>query len=393
MRRIFPALFAMLAVATIAAILVLFFPTDLVRYAHSLLATAFFGSNFEFWSEAGYFDVIAEDKPLLHLWSIAVEEQFYLLFPAILLLAARWRRSVLCRWRDFCSLIRPASLGASRTRHRRRSIFCRHAPGNCWKGALLALKAVPAVNGRVARQLLAALGIAFIAASVFLYSRDTPFPGPAALLPCLGTALVIYAGDCGMTVAGTILSLSPFVFIGRISYSLYLWHWPLYVFARYLDFRDPSPVTIAVLIAMSFALATLSYAFVEQPFRRAASSFSREKLFAAGGVAMAAGAVAATLLLFGGGLPERLRPDLRTILAEQDDHEARIDTCFGLSAADVRNGRLCRNRRRGRCAKFHFVGATLTPTQSSGLQSPTSPREKDVRDFSPAGDPVRRFST
>jgi peptidoglycan/LPS O-acetylase OafA/YrhL len=338
-RRIFPALFFMLAAATIAATFILF-PTDLVRYARSLLATAFFGSNFEFWSEAGYFDVIAEEKPLLHLWSIAVEEQFYLLFPAILLLAGRWRRTASVVGAIF---VLSFALSVWGIVHAPSATFYL-LPARAWElmlGASLALKALPAINGQLARQVLGVLGVGFIATSVFLFTRDTPFPGPTALLPCLGTALVIYAGDCGPTAAGATLSLSPFVFVGRISYSLYLWHWPLYVFARYLDFRDPPPARIAFLIALSFLLSILSYYFVEQPFRRAAFRLSRRKLFAGGAAVIAASAVAATLLLLGDGLPERLRPDLRTILAEQDDHEPRLDSCLGLSAADVRNGRLC----------------------------------------------------
>ncbi|HUO94200.1 MAG TPA: acyltransferase family protein [Rhizomicrobium sp.] len=336
-RRIFPALFAMLAVTTIAAVLILF-PADLVRYANSLLATAGFAANFEFWRETGYFDVLAADKPLLHLWSIAVEEQFYLFFPAILLMFAQRRIAA-------TALIFAASLGFALwgTAHAPSATFYL-LPGRAWElmlGALLALGAFPPIAQRRTREALALAGAGLIAFATFFYTRDTPFPGAAALAPCLGAALLIYAAQPGPTAASAVLSLSPLVFIGRISYSLYLWHWPLYVFTRYLRYRDPAPAVVACLIAASFALAIASYYFVEQPFRRGQLRFRRPQLFTGGLATMVTVAAVSLVLLEGDGLPQRLRPDLRSILAEQDDHEPRIDTCLGISPQAVRDGKMC----------------------------------------------------
>ncbi len=340
MRRIFPALVAMLAAVTIAAVFILF-PVDLVRYADSLFATAFFSSNFEFWREAGYFDVIAEEKPLLHLWSIAVEEQFYLFFPAVLMLLGTRRRLLVAIGMIFVLSFSFSIWSVSKAP----SAAFYLLPGRAWElmlGALLAFDAVPAVRVRWLRELLAAGGIVLIAIAVFSYSNDTPFPGATALLPCLGAGLVIYVASLGATAAGALLGLGPIAFVGRISYSLYLWHWPLYVFARYLDFRDPQPAEIVFLVALSFALAIFSWIYVEQPFRKSTGRMSRPYLFAGGVGAMGSSAALALLLIFGNGLPGRLTPDLRAILAEQEDHEPRIDTCFGLTPGDVRAGRLCR---------------------------------------------------
>ncbi len=218
-RRIFPALFLVLLASTVAAAFLLF-PSDFSRYAKSLFATAFFASNIEFWRELGYFDISAEMKPLLHLWSIAVEEQFYVLFPAILLLVSGRSKA---RALVTVSLILVASLAFSIYAVKAGPAFAFYMlPSRAWElmlGAVVAIGAFPSVS-RPYREALAGVGVAMIAASVFLYTKATPFPGAAALLPCVGTALVIYAGQAATSVNAA-LSTRPLVFVGLISYSLF----------------------------------------------------------------------------------------------------------------------------------------------------------------------------
>ncbi|MFL5237826.1 MAG: acyltransferase family protein, partial [Rhizomicrobium sp.] len=338
-RRIFPALFAMLAMATIVAAL-FFFPSSFAWFGKSLLATAFFASNFEFWREAGYFDVGADQKPLLHLWSIAVEEQFYLVFPALLLLIGARSKA---RLTLSISAIFVASFGFSIwSTHHASAAGYYLLPSRMWElmlGALLTVGAVGIPTKWRLNEVAAAAGLALIGFSIFCYSHTTPFPGAAALIPCVGTALVIGAGEGA--ALNRALSLKPIVFVGLISYSLYLWHWPIYVFARAALFRAPTPFETTLLIGMSFALAVLSWRFVEQPFRSRSIRWPRPVLFRRAGIAMAATAACAAVLVIGKGLPQRFSPEIRTILAEATDHEPRIGECFGLTAEDVRNGRLC----------------------------------------------------
>ncbi|HEX4080284.1 MAG TPA: acyltransferase family protein [Rhizomicrobium sp.] len=341
-RRIFPALFAMLAVVSAAAF-VFFFPDDLVRYARSLFATALFGANFEFWREVGYFDAFANQKPLLHLWSIAVEEQFYLLFPALLLALRRAspRRRVAAVACVFAASFALSVWGVAAARVATFYLL----PARAWElmlGALLAFGVVPRARSRTASELLAALGLVLIVVPAFLFTPQMPFPGPAALAPCLGAALVIHAASPTDTVTGRLLTLRPLVFVGLISYSLYLWHWPVFVFATYVGFGEPSGVASISLIALSFALAVLSWRFVEQPFRRPRPHIRRRAAFAAAAFAMCLVAGSAAFAASTDGLPQRLRPGLQRILAEQDDHEPRIARCFFLTARDVRDHRLCR---------------------------------------------------
>ena len=280
-RRILPALFLMLLVTTALAGSILF-PQDLMHYARSLVATALFGSNFFFWSTVDYFDIVAERKPLLHTWSLAVEEQFYLIYPALFwLLRGASQRTLV----HIIGTIFLVSLGASIWAIRFAPVSDFYLlPFRAWElmlGAMLALTPIRS-SGRTSTA-LAWSGSALLLFSVFAFSIDTPFPGEYALLPCIGAACVIYAGP--QTIVGRALSLRPVVFIGLISYSLYLWHWPLLIFARYVVLRDLVPWEKLALVLLSGMIATLSWAYVEKPFRTLGKIPSRFLLpLAAGGI-------------------------------------------------------------------------------------------------------------
>jgi len=297
-RRIFPALFTVLAACALFAFLV-FAPEDMRQFSRTLTATALFVSNFFFASRTDYFDAPLDTHPLLHTWSLAVEEQFYIVFPLLLLLTYRFGRKV---WAGAIGALFVVSLAASvwlTNTDPAAAFFV--TPTRAWElmlGALLAAGAVPAIRSQAVREVAALAGIGLIGLAVFAFSPETPFPGWTALVPCLGTALLIQsAGHGAQSTVSRALSLKPVVFVGLISYSLYLWHWPLLVFARYVNFGPLDTLQVVGIVAASFLLAALSWAFIEQPFRRKGTPIGRPVLFRA-----AAAAIAVTVAFAGAGV-------------------------------------------------------------------------------------------
>ncbi|HEX3809435.1 MAG TPA: acyltransferase family protein [Rhizomicrobium sp.] len=338
-RRIFPALFAVLAVSTALAFWLLF-PSDLQRFGDSLLTTTIFGSNILFWSESGYFDAAASVKPLLHTWSLAVEEQFYLIFPWILFLARKASRRALL---IIVFGILVVSLGLNIWSVRTHPDFAFYwLPPRAWElmlGAVLAIGNIPLPESKIAREALSALGLVLIAVAVFAFTVSTPFPGEAALLPCVGAALIIYAAPG--TRVGALLGAGPMVWIGLLSYSLYLWHWPLLVFARYATFGDLNAWQTALLIALSVALAALSLRFVERPFRGHSSGFTRSRIFLPAGIAMLAAIALGAAASLSNGVPQRFDANTRAILAEADQRDLSNSPCFDAPIEKIRKGFFC----------------------------------------------------
>jgi peptidoglycan/LPS O-acetylase OafA/YrhL len=308
-RRIFPALFFVLLTAVVAG-LVLMVPAELATLGRRIAATTLFVSNIFYWRHSGYFDEASASNALLHTWSLAVEEQFYIFFPIGLWLLFRWRVKLL----PALAFIAAVSFALSVYElHRNPTATFFLLPTRAWElmmGGMLAL--APTYRGRFAA-VVAGAGISAIFAAVLLYWQSMPFPGPAALLPCAGAAaFVAVTGD---QCIGRILASGLFRGIGLISYSLYLWHRPLFVFAEFVVGRPLSAIAMVVLIALSFILAIGSWYFVEQPIRRWRS---RLKLWILGISCILAGLIISAPLILTNGLPARYSPAARAMLAKAD---------------------------------------------------------------------------
>ncbi|MDP2355430.1 MAG: acyltransferase family protein [Beijerinckiaceae bacterium] len=312
-RRIFPALLLVIVFCVGAGALLLT-PNDYLLFGRSAFAAMAFWSNFYFSRQGGYFAPAAETQPLLHTWSLGVEEQFYLVAPFLLLLLSRqlkkWRAPIF--WALFI-----ASLGVSAWGVFREEAWAFYLPHSrafeLMCGVALAMGLVPRVHGR-ANEALAALGLAMIAYAVLFYSAATPFPGFAALLPAVGAALLIHtSSDLSQTMVARALSLSPVVFIGKISYSLYLWHWPLLVFAEYQFGHDLQAWHRVLLLLAAVAISAVAYHFIEQPARRMGPPLTRKLVFAAGAAAIILTAALSQIIVKGRGLPGRLDPEIAAL--------------------------------------------------------------------------------
>ncbi len=347
-RRIFPALFTVFTF-TVAGAALLFLPPDYKDFSQSLIAATLFASNFLFWQESGYFAGPAEEKPLLHTWSLAVEEQYYIFFPIMLFIIWRLMGGRFLLWLVPLGLL---SFGASIWGVENKptaTFYLLHT--RAWElflGGALALGAFPMLENKPLKEVLGWSGLAMIFCSVFLYTAQTPFPGLAALLPCLGATLIIYAQG---TKLGQFLSLKPIVFTGLLSYSLYLWHWPIIVFAKYYLMRELHAPEIAGVIAASFILSYLSWRFIEAPFRGKNGILTRGQIFLLAALAMGAMIVIGGIGHITKGLPQRLPAEVaemsskayeERVLANPDRHQ-----CLGsvdknkTEIDDIKNGKLC----------------------------------------------------
>jgi len=269
-KRIFPALIVVLFV-TIALGWLILTPEEYESLGRHVISGAGFFANIQNWKEAGYFDRAADTKPLLHLWSLGVEEQFYIVWPLIIAFLMR-RTGMLLKGMLACVVLSLVFSILTVTVLRDATADFYSPLTRFWELAIGAMVAYvtlyrPGFASRH-RPLLAWAGILLTIAGMLVLQPDYTFPGAWALLPTVGTALLILAGasaPCNRLV----LAAAPLVWIGLISYPLYLWHWPLLSLARILEGATPSVTTRIWVIAASVVLAWATYRFVELPLRTA----------------------------------------------------------------------------------------------------------------------------
>ncbi len=353
-RRILPAL-AVVIVCIQPFAWRLMFPEELSSASDSLMGIALFSSNVVFWLESGYFATAAEFKPLLHTWSLAVEEQFYILFPLLLLGIARflprWRKAVL--WTVLASSLALSEWGV--VSHPSWAYYL--LPTRAWElllGAVLSLTpAAPQDEGRTLRnEIWSITGLAMIIVAVVSYDKATPFPGLFALIPTFGTGFVIASAVSG-TLVFRVLASPPLVGVGLLSYSAYLWHQPLFALARYQSLAPPSLGGALLLCVLTLFIAYFSWRFVEVP-SRSATFVSRRQTFAL---------AAATSAIIGGigiivhmhrGFPSRFAFPSST--AHSFELSRRAAECFNQVLVHQRVDWLCNIGAQGDSVDFLITG-------------------------------------
>jgi peptidoglycan/LPS O-acetylase OafA/YrhL len=290
-RRLLPALYAMVALTAIPSFHYLL-TSERAEFLRSIAAVVTFTSNFFFWFQTGYFDHAAVEKPLLHTWSLAVEEQFYLALPLLLWALLRFVRGG--------RIALPIALGVlglwsfalgiwlMQTDRSANAFFM--SPPRAWEfliGAVVASPGFPVLRHALAQKIARGIALVLLAIPIFSLRQGPGFPGFNALAPCIGAAMFIWSGIGVPTQKrGPTSPLNLAKFFGQISYSLYLWHWPLFTFARFsksslvLDAVDKS-----ALFALTVAISWLSWRFVEQPFRRGTLAPTRRAAFRTAGLA------------------------------------------------------------------------------------------------------------
>jgi peptidoglycan/LPS O-acetylase OafA/YrhL len=316
-RRILPALFTVLAAATLVAPFILL-PDELIRYGKSLLGSVLFYANIIDWLRGrSYFDTTTGQNPLLHIWSLAVEEQFYLFWPLALMGLARFRR-----WLPaVIAVLGVLSLGlAVLFRHIDSNISFFLLPTRAWEllgGAFLAANAFSTLRQRALRHAAALIGVVLIAAAATMPGRAAGYHVYNAFGATLGTMAILYVADGGSNLVSAVLATRVPVFIGLISYSLYLWHWPMLVYARLYANRDLTGFETGAVLLAAFAASILSWRFIEQPLRRQAGLWrGMPASFPVAASAAIPLLAVAVFFLVSEGLPSRVAPQTRAIYAE-----------------------------------------------------------------------------
>lgn len=319
-RRILPALFFVMLVCIPFAWMWML-PNQMKDFSQSLVAVSLFASNILFWRESGYFAAAAEEKPLLHTWSLAVEEQYYVLFPIFLILAWRFGKN-----RVFWMIVVMAAISLLLSewgwRNKATANFYL-APTRAWElfaGSIAAF--VVQKYGVQKNNVLALIGLAAIVFAVLAYDETTPFPSVYALVPVLGVVLLVLYAD-KETLAAKLLSTKAFVGIGLISYSAYLWHQPLFAFARIRSLEHPSAVLMLTLSVMSVLLAYFSWRYIETPFRNR-RLITRHQIFMASLVLLVSFSAAGLVGHFNKGFPSRIDVLLLEIIDQADDNTLRL---------------------------------------------------------------------
>jgi peptidoglycan/LPS O-acetylase OafA/YrhL len=326
-RRILPALFVVMA-ACVPFAWIWMTPSDMKDFSRSLAYMSVFASNILFYKQSGYFDAASELKPLLHTWSLAVEEQYYLLFPLLLVAALRRGKRFAILLLAVVAIVSLTIAQWGATRVPAATFYLLHT--RLWEllvGGFVAFHlrtqgevAPPAAGDtRKVSEALGIAGIALIGYSVGRYDRNTPYPSLYALVPTMGAVLVIVYSSA-RTLVGRVLGSKALVGIGLVSYSAYLWHQPLFAFARQRSITEPSAIILLALAVVTFGFAFFSWRFVELPFRRR-GRVATKTVFRAGAIGTAMFLGLAALGVQTSGFKSRLPGEMYSLVEPRKTNE------------------------------------------------------------------------
>jgi peptidoglycan/LPS O-acetylase OafA/YrhL len=386
-RRIFPSLFIVLLVTTIFSTAILL-PEDLKAYNWSLLSAVTFWSNVFFWKSSGYFASSAQILPLLHTWSLSIEEQFYLFAPMLMYAIHKFAGSRFNLFLWPCLAI-SLLLGVL-------AIFVAPTAGffllptRAWQlllGVVLAFNGGRLSMGARLREILGWAGLFLIALGLFGLSEGDPFPGWNALLPSGGAALILCAG-CGaarLPVVGRLLSTRPFLWIGNISYSLYLVHWPIAALYRYVTLGPPSTLAAVAMFLCSMGIAALLWRYVEEPFRHI-SVARRGNVLGFGALAISIVAVLAVFGIQKQGFPARFPDYARVAVKGTEDWGG--EHCFNTDPTRPIDwdAKRC-TRIRGKNGRILLWGDSFAAQYTPGILRDSARINADVVQYTFAGCP------
>jgi peptidoglycan/LPS O-acetylase OafA/YrhL len=341
-RRILPALFVTALVVSVAAVAVLL-PWDLARFARYMVATSVLGTNIAAWLERiSYFQSNLVHVPITHFWSIAIEEQFYLIYPITLAFIGKCLPRHQARVLMALAAISFA-LSVWGSYHAPAANYYL-APSRAWElllGGALATGGERPVKSRFANELLAACSLIILACAVYRYGPTTPYPGWYAIAPCAASAMLILTGRRESTLAGKLLSKRPLVFTGLISYSLYLWHFPVLTLCSYYNIRKLGFYGLSILLTVIYIIAALSWKWIEVPIRKRVvlksdRSFLLSILFV--NILILGTGVA---LWRSDGLAWRFPPELQARASERLSDEDTLTGCANIPFDKIASGKLC----------------------------------------------------
>jgi len=334
----------MLIVSTALAYWILY-PADILIFGKDLASVVLFGSNIRFWRSITYFAPQAVASPLVHTWSLGIEEQFYITFPLACVWLFRRHRQTL---HEIIVLALVSSfvlcVGYSEMRNPQSAFFL--LPMRAWElllGTAIALRSWRLAENARRRNIASLVAVGGIIASIVFFDGGIRFPGFAAALPALSTAVLLDANRGEKSVPSRLLSAGPIVALGLVSYSLYLWHWPLLAFAHYGG-RQLNGWQIAALLAATGVCAALSWRFVERPVRKRKEGGLRySTVISLCGAAVGVLALFTAVDQFTAGFRSRFAPKTLAVLdaANNFDREA-DDRCSSVKPSEVARGGLCR---------------------------------------------------